>query len=77
MQYIPQEGVYAYFRYDKTQTVFVIANTGEKTFSPDWALYQERIKGFTKLRDVITGAIFPLNSLQVNPGESFVVELLR
>lgn len=77
MQYIPQEGLYLYFRYDEKQTVVVIANTGEKAISPNWSIYKERVKDFTRLRDVISGAILPLHTLTVSPGDSFVFELLR
>jgi glycosidase len=77
MQYIPQDGLYLYFRYDTKQTVLVIANTGEKTVTPNWSLYKERVKDFTTLRDVITGGHMPLAELKVSPGESFVFELMR
>ena len=77
MQYIPQDGLYAYFRYDEKQTVLVIANTGEKSISPTWSIYKERVKGFTKLRDVITGTTISIDALTLAPGESFVFELLR
>ncbi|MFZ9695201.1 MAG: cyclomaltodextrinase C-terminal domain-containing protein, partial [Chitinophagaceae bacterium] len=77
MQYIPQDGLYLYFRYDTKQTVLVIANTGEKKVTPNWSLYKERVKEFTKLRDVISGAISSLEELTVSPGESFVFELQR
>jgi glycosidase len=77
MQYIPQDGLYAYFRYDDKQTVLVIANTGEKAISPTWSIYKERVKGFTQLRNVITGTLMAMDALTLVPGESFVFELVR
>ncbi|MCW3116250.1 MAG: alpha-amylase [Chitinophagaceae bacterium] len=77
MQYVPQEGLYVYFRYDANQTVMVISNTGSKTWKPDWNYYSQRTKGFTKTRNVITGAIKSLNDFEIQPKESFVVELLK
>lgn len=77
MQYLPKEGVYTYFRYDSKQTVMVISHTGSQPFKPDWNYLAERTNGFTKLRNVITGEIIPMSSLDVKPRESFVFELLK
>ncbi|MEY3324317.1 MAG: alpha-amylase family glycosyl hydrolase [Sediminibacterium sp.] len=77
MQYIPQSGVYVYFRYSAQQTIMVITNTGKEIISPNWNHYSERVKGYTKLHDVITGNVTTMNNFQVKPGESFVMELLK
>ena len=77
MQYIPQNGVYVYFRYSAQQTIMVVANTGKEIISPNWNHYSERVKGYTKLHDVITGNVTTMNNFQVKPGESFVMELLK
>jgi len=76
MQFVPKDGLYIYFRYDARQTVMVIANTGEKTLRPDWQRYQERVGGFSKARNVVTQSVAQLSSLELQPGESFVFELL-
>ena len=77
MQYIPQNGLYIYFRYDATQTVMVVTNNGKESVSPDWNHFRERVTGFTTMRDVITGQVLSLKGFQIKPGESFVVELLK
>ena len=77
MQFIPKDGLYVYFRYDNKQTVMVITNTGDKDVKPDFSQYNERIKGFTRVRNVISGKIKPLNSLEMEAKESFVFELLK
>ena len=77
MQYIPKEGVYIYFRYDNKQTVMVITNTGDKNVKPDWSLFSERTKGFTQVRNVITGKIKALNGLDIEAKESVVLELIK
>lgn len=77
MQFIPKDGVYIYFRYDAKQTVMVITNTGEKAIKPDWNIYNERVKGFTQLKDVTSGKIFSLEGFEIKPTESFVFELIR
>lgn len=77
MQFIPRDGLYTYFRYDAMQTVMVIANTGSKTMPLEWNRLQERVKGFSRLRNVITQEITSMSALQVAPGDSFVFELLQ
>jgi glycosidase len=60
MQYLPQDGVYVYFRYDNKETVMCIfnQNDGEKTI--DLSRFSERIKDFKKAYDVATGVTFNL-----------------
>ncbi len=77
MQYLPKDGLYIYFRYDVKQTVMVIFNTGSKKISPDWNFYSERAAGFTQARNVVSGKIKSLTEVEVDPGESFVFELIR
>ena len=77
MQYVPQNGTYIYFRYSPKQTVMVIANTGEKPAKPDWNIYQERMAGFTKIRNVVTGEVKTLAGFEIQPKESFVFELVK
>lgn len=77
MQYIPKDGCYIYFRYDNKQTVMVITNTGDKKVKPDWKPFNERMNGFTQARNVITNKSQPLEGLEINAGESLVLELKK
>ncbi|MEI2737326.1 MAG: alpha-amylase family glycosyl hydrolase [Chitinophagaceae bacterium] len=77
MQFIPKDGLYVYFRYDNKQTVMVVTNTGDKDAKPDWSAFSERTKGFTEVRNVVSGKIKPLNGLEIESKESFVFELLK
>jgi glycosidase len=77
MQFIPKEGLYAYFRYTDKQTILVITNKGKQTVQPDWKHFSERTKGFSQLRDVITGQLFSMNGFTLMPGDSYVLELLQ
>ena len=77
MQYVPQNGLYVYFRYDAKQTVMVISNTGDKSMKPDWNYYAERTTGFKQLKDVVSGNSIPLEGFEIKPKESFVFELVK
>jgi len=76
-QFVPVNGLYAYFRYNALQTVMIITNTGDKAAKPNWESYNERTKGFTKIKDVMAGTIMPFADLELQPKECFVFELLK
>lgn len=77
MQYVPMDGVYVYFRYSDKQTVMVISNTGDKPAKIDTKRFDERINGFGKAKNVVTGETRSLNDIEVQPKESFVFELVK
>ena len=77
MQYVVNNGVYVYFRYDDKQTVMVITNSGNKNFKPDWEYYKERTGDFTKMKNVISDQVLSMQGFSIDPGESFVFELIR
>ena len=60
MQFIPQNGVYVYFRYDAKQTVMCVMNTGDEPATIDLSRFAERINGFAKAFDIATGTTFTL-----------------
>jgi glycosidase len=55
MQYIPENGLYVYFRFDSKQTVMCVMNTDTKERTVDFAKYEERTHGFKGGRDIISG----------------------
>lgn len=78
MQYVPEDGVYVYFRYDKNQTVMIVMNPndGEKTIN--LSRFNERINGFAKATDIATGATFNLSDkLSVGGKYTLVMELKK
>ncbi|RYY56233.1 MAG: alpha-amylase, partial [Chitinophagaceae bacterium] len=77
MQYVPDNGLYVYFRYNDKQTVAVFSNTGTSVARPDLARFVERMKGFASARNIHTGQVIPLEGLEIQPKQSLVLELLR
>jgi len=77
LQYIPKNGLYIYFRYDAKQTIMVVANSGDKTIRPDWSHYAEKTNGFSLAKNIVSGKTVQLTSLEIEPGDSFVYELLK
>lgn len=67
MQFIPEEGVYVYFRYTEKETIMVVMNTSSKTYTLDAARFAERISGFSSAYEVITGTTTTgLKNISVN-----------
>jgi len=78
MQYVPQDGVYVYFRYDESKTVMIASNTQDKEKSLDTSRFSERMNGFSGARNVLTEEV--INSLSVVklPAKTVVVlELMK
>ena len=79
MQFIPENGVYVYFRYDNNQTIMCVMNTNENKASINLSRFAERVKDFTSAMDVTTGTVFNLekNSLTVSGKQLLVMELRK
>ena len=77
MQYIPEEGVYVYFRYNDSKTVMVIMNTNEKEIFLKTPRFSERMKGFTSGVNIVTKENISLSGEIKVPGNSTsVLELI-
>ncbi|HTI59413.1 glycoside hydrolase family 13 protein [Mucilaginibacter sp.] len=76
MQYIPEDGVYVFFRYDAAKTVMIVYNSREKEQEVKTERYAERINGAEKAKDVITGETVSLPKLTLPAKATLVLELL-
>jgi glycosidase len=56
-QFVPENGVYVYFRYDESQTVMVVLNQNDTKQELDLARFAERIGGKMKAHNVMTGEV--------------------
>jgi len=77
MQYLPENGVYVYFRYDNKQTVMCVMNQNTDPKTIDLSRFSERIKDFTKAFDVATGVTFNLEPKLTLGGKYVLVMELR
>ncbi len=55
MQYLPEDGLYVYFRYDNNKTVMCVMNTDSKARLVDITKYDERTHNFKGGIDIIAG----------------------
>lgn len=76
MQYVPDDGLYVYFRYDANQTVMCVMNTSEKDKTVDFAKFAERTNGFNKAKNIVNGASLS-SGFQIHAKRMWVLELSR
>jgi glycosidase len=55
MQYLPNEGLYIYFRYDANQTIMCVMNTSNQERIVNFNDYNERTNGFSGGKEVVSG----------------------
>ncbi len=76
-QFIPENNLYVYFRYNDKESVMVVLNNSDKetrTITRD--RYAEAMNGFTNGREVITGTeINDLTSFKIAPKTAMIIEL--
>jgi glycosidase len=77
MQYVPEDGVYVYFRYDARQTVLCVMNPTDSEKEIDMRRFEERTRNFTKARNVIDGAQLDITGKIKIPGKTLWVGELR
>lgn len=75
MQYVPVDGVYAYFRYDAKQTIMVVMNTAKEEKKITISDYAERTGGFTNYTNVVTKERGALNDFSLGSYKAVVLEL--
>jgi len=78
MQFVPEDGVYTYFRYDDAKTVMVIMNTANQEKTVTTQRFAERMQGFTGAHEVVTGKkVGDWSKLVLGKNSAVVLELER
>lgn len=78
MQFVPQDGVYVYFRYNADKTVMMLMNGEEKEVSLSTARFAERTTGFTQALNVATGEVLAdISQLKIPAKTTLVLELKK
>ncbi len=74
--YIPENGVYVYFREYNNQRVMVILNNSQTSQSIQTARYKESLRGVIHGKNVISGKPFTFrNSILLEPRSALIIEL--
>ncbi|HEY4155520.1 MAG TPA: alpha-amylase family glycosyl hydrolase, partial [Puia sp.] len=78
MQYIPVNGLYVYFRYDKKQTIMCVLNTDTLDRKVDFSDYSERTKGFAGATELLSHTNLDIpGKMDIPPRNMFILELKK
>ena len=77
MQYVPEDGIYTYFRYDAKQTVMVVMNTSKTDKTISFDKFTERTNGFNQATDISTNKKSALKNFTLGSYKSVVLELTK
>lgn len=78
MQYVPENGIYVYFRYNADKTVMMIMNSNEKEEVLNTSGFIQRTGGFGSAVNVITGEnLTSIQSIKVPAKTTLVLELKK
>ncbi|WP_461484807.1 alpha-amylase family glycosyl hydrolase, partial [Pedobacter sp.] len=76
MQFIPEEGIYVYFRYNADKTVMIIMNSNTEEKSVSTARFAERILSATTAKNVVTEeTLNTLATIKIPATTTLVLEL--
>lgn len=77
VQFVPEDGVYVYFRYNNKQTVMVVMNTSKETKNISLKRFAERTNGFSAMKNIISGTVSGINDFSLDSYKSSVFELIK
>lgn len=78
MHYVPDNGLYVYFRYNEKQTIMCVMNTDTKERTIDFNRYAERTAGFSKAENVLSkDALVTTQKATIAPMRMWVLELKK
>jgi neopullulanase len=76
MQFIPQDGVFVYFRYSGSQKVMVVYNSNKERKELTLKRFDEMMNGAVSAKNVVTAITTPLQqSMEIPAGELLILEL--
>jgi neopullulanase len=76
-QYVPEDGVYVYFRHDDNQTIMCIMNSNESESTVATKRFAEHVKSFTRGIEITSGKEHPLSEKINVPGKYLLILELK
>ncbi len=76
--FIPENGVYVYFRYNDEDTVMVIINNSDKSQKINAERYAECLEGYYRGNEIISGSqITDLENISIPEKSAIIIELIK
>jgi len=78
MHFVPQDGIYVYFRYNENESVMVILNKNQEGKTIDTSRFHERISGYKTGTEIISGKqLSDISKITVPARSAVIVELSK
>jgi glycosidase len=78
MHFIPENGIYVYFRYTDSESVMVILNNNEEPKTLETKRFNERLNGFSSGKNVVTSeTLSNLQNISLPAKSATIVELKK
>jgi len=78
MQFVPEDGIYVYFRYDEQKTVMVVMNSNMEEKNVNTDRFSERIGAIKKAQNVLSDALIEdISIIKVPASTTLVLELQK
>jgi len=78
IHFIPENGIYVYFRYDDTKTVMIILNATDSKTKITTLRYNEILNKFTKAKNIISGKkLIDISNITIEKNSILILELER
>jgi len=76
VQFVPEKGVYCYFRFTDTEQVMVIMNASEESKTIDLTRFTERLEGYKTLKNILDLSQMEIpQTLEIDAFETYVFEV--
>ncbi|MGM0619536.1 MAG: glycoside hydrolase family 13 protein [Bacteroidota bacterium] len=76
MHFVPEEGIYTYFRYNENETVMVVLNKNREEKMLSTERFKEIIEGYSSGKEIITSAIISdLSEIKVPAKAAMIIDL--
>ncbi|HPQ12736.1 MAG TPA: glycoside hydrolase family 13 protein [Paludibacteraceae bacterium] len=76
-QFIPENGIYVYFRYNEEKTVMIVANNNEKPAELDLQRFNEMLKQYGSAKEIFSGNFYNLKNAFSIPAKSVMIYELQ
>jgi neopullulanase len=76
-QYVPEDNVYVYFRYNNTEKVMVVINNNDNAKNLNLSRYADSTRGFSNASEILSGQSYNLSGQWSVPGRTAMVLELK
>jgi neopullulanase len=75
-QFLPENNIYVYFRYNEDETVMVVLNNNDREMQLDTRRFIEATKGYSSAKDILSGQTFnPSQTWNIPANGALILEM--